>query len=77
MTERLDEFPEVFKTPDVMPWELPVSPIVWEWGADRGKLLSDIDSRELIRKLRWLEAHGGFPKLAAAVEAVLTERQGE
>lgn len=76
MTESLDDFPAVFQTPDVMPWELPVSPVRWEWGADRGKSLSDIDSRELLRKRRWLVAHGGFPRLVEAVDAVLTEREG-
>ena len=60
-----------------MPWEGPVSPVLWEWGADRGKPLTDISSTELLRKRRWLCAHGGFPMLVGSIDAVLTERGGE
>lgn len=78
MSEELDEFPD-FGTPDVMPWDAPGSPIVWQWGADMGRLLTDIDSRELVRKRRWLESRDpeAFVGLIQAIDDVLTGRGGE
>ena len=82
MAEELDEFPSAFATDDVMPWERPAEPLRWQWGADRGKVLYDIASRELLRKRRWLEEKNGetghyFDALIQAIDVVLMERQGE
>ena len=76
MTEELDEYPSSF-TDDVMPWERPLDTPVWPYGADRGRPLTEIESKELLRKLRWLQDRDTHDELQAAIEAVLTERQGE
>jgi len=82
VAEELDDFPSAFATDDVMPWERPAEPLRWQWGADRGKVLYEIASRELVRKRKWLEHKNGatghyFDALIQAIDVVLMERQGE
>ena len=65
----LDDFPKQLLGDDPMPWEeLPA--VVWPFGADLGKLLSDIPSRELVRKRAWLEQRETHPELVEAIDAV-------
>ena len=79
MSEDLDEYPSAFQHDELMPWDRPEpEPIVWRWGADMGKLLTDIPSRELVRKRKWLERDPeAFAGLIQAIDDVLTARQGE
>lgn len=78
MSEELDEYPSAFRDTDKMPWDLGPPPIVWQWGADMGKLLTEISSKELVRKRRWLERDPeAFADLIQAIDQVLTERGGE
>lgn len=73
----MDEFPD-FGTPDVMPWDLGPAAVTWLWGADMGRLLTDISSKELLRKRKWLERDTeAFAELIQAIDDVLTERGGE
>jgi len=78
VSEELHDFPESLRDTEQMPWERPGDPIVWQWGADMGKLLTDIPSRELVRKRKWLERDPeAFAGLIQAIDDVLTARQGE
>lgn len=80
MTEELSDFPEALRDTERYPWEELVEPYRWLWGADRGKPLIDIDSRELLRKRRWLTERMGpgrcYMGLVQEIDRVLTERQG-
>ena len=76
--ESLSDFPRAFDDDERFPWDEPLPPIVWKWGADMGKLLTDIPSRELVRKRKWLERDPeAFAGLIQAIDDVLTERAGE
>lgn len=77
MAEELDDFPQAFANEEVMPWERDPDAPVWPWGLDRGKVLTEIASRELLRKLRWLQDRDTHQDLQQAIDAVLTERGGE
>lgn len=84
MIESLDDFPESLRDTDVYPWDREPEAEAgyrWLWGLDRGKPLIDIDSRELLRKRRWLEARSGpnrcYGALIAEVDKVLLARMGE
>ena len=80
MTEGLDEFPEALKGRDAMPWDDAVDTPVWPWGDDAGKKLSEIPSKELVKKRNWLQARGDIPwvhEWVLKIDAVLTERAGE
>jgi len=82
MAEDMSDFPEVLRDTEPMPWD-PVAGerYIWLWGADRGRALEEIDSRELLRKRRWLEDRMGpgrcYAGLVAEIDRVLTERAGE
>ena len=71
-----DDLPEQLRDIESMPWE-EIPAVVWPFGADLGKLLSDIPSRELVRKRKWLEERETHPELIEAIDQVLTERGGE
>ena len=76
--EDLDEYPHAFRDTERMPWDESPPPVVWQWGADMGKLLTDIPSRELVRKRKWLERDPeAFAGLIQAIDDVLTQRGGE
>ena len=73
----LSDYPEALRDDTVYPWYESWPPVVWQWGADMGKLLTEISSRELVRKRAWLEQRETHPELVEAIDAVLTERGGE
>ena len=79
VSESLDEFPLAFRgAPEPMPWETPSDAIRWQWGADKGKALTEIPSRELVRKRNWLQRDPeAFAWLIRAIDQVLIERAGE
>lgn len=78
VTEELDEFPRAFADDEIMPWERDREAPLWLWGLDRGKRLDDIESKELVRKRKWLERDpAAFVDLIQAIDQVLTERGGE
>jgi hypothetical protein len=81
VSDDLSEFPKALRDDTKMPWEVPVVPapdLVWQWGLDAGKPLGAIESKELLRKRRWLESrNGNFDQWIAAIDDVLTERGGE
>jgi len=75
--EDFSERPD-FGEEETLPWERPGEARRWMWGADAGKLLTDIKSKELLRKRRWLERDPeGFKWLIDAIDAILVERAGE
>ena len=82
MSEELSDFPAAFMDSEPMPWD-PVAGerYVWFWGADRGRALEEIDSRELLRKRRWLEDRMGpgrcYAGLVAEIDKELHSRMGE
>ena len=82
--EPLDAFPEALRDTETYPWDLPKNAgerYRWLWGADYGKPLEDLDSRELLRKRAWLESQAGpgrcYAGLVMEIDKVLTERGGE
>lgn len=79
--ESLSDFPRVFQEREPMPWEMTPCATRWQWGLDAGKLLTEIDSKELLRKRRWLAwrdpENAYFGKIIAEIDAVLQDRMGE
>lgn len=76
-TESLDEFPRALLGQEVMPWDDVPEPIIWEWGQDRGRALTDLPSANLVFKREWLAARNQgnyWSPLIAAIDTVLTER---
>lgn len=82
MSESLDDFPAVFMDSEPMPWDAVAGErYIWLWGADRGRALEEIDSRELLRKRRWLEERSGVGRcyhgLVQEIDKELISREGE
>jgi hypothetical protein len=81
MSDDLSEFPKALRDDTLMPWEAPIVPaagMIWQWGLDAGKALGAIESKELLRKRRWLEGrNGNFERLIQAIDEELTSRGGE
>ena len=76
------EIPEALRRPEPpYPWEEPPPTVRWMWGADTGKPLTAIGSKELLRKRRWLVEKQGmgtyFTRLIQAIDDILMERGGE
>ena len=81
MSEELSDFPRAFARLDPpLPWEVPDSGIVWQWGRNAGKLLHAFRSEELIHMRKLVERKQGrgsyFQMYLDEIERVLTERQG-
>jgi len=80
-TERLDEYPEVFRRPDPMPWDsdAPV-PVLWQFGERAGTPLTDFNSRALVRMRGEVERRNGkgsyFAPLIQAIDDELFSRGG-
>lgn len=64
-----------------MPWEDSEEPICWPFGERAGTPLEDFSSNALLRMRGEVERKNGkgsyFAPLILAIDAVLTERQGE
>src|SRR6266550_3326981 len=84
VSEELSDFPAAFAKADPMPWDEPDdSPgtILWPFGTSAGTPLEDFSSNALLRMRGEVERKNGkgsyFAPLLQAIDAVLTERQGE
>jgi hypothetical protein len=70
----LDEFPaELNDDGALMPWESDAAGPRWPFGADRGRLLSELPTARLVAKRKWL---GTLVALAIALDTELLERGG-
>jgi len=81
--ERLDEYPEVFRRTDPMPWDEPddsAGTILWPFGERAGTPLQEFSSNALVRMRNEVELKNGrgvyFKPLLDAIDAVLFEREG-
>jgi len=78
--EPLDAFPEALRDTETYPWE-GEEPICWPFGTRAGTPLQEFSSRTLLHFRGIVERKNGkgsyFAPLIQAIDAVLTERQGE
>jgi len=82
VAEELSDFPAAFAKADPMPWDLDQPEVVcWPFGERAGTPLQEFSSNALLRMRGEVERKNGkgnyFAPLIAAIDAVLTERQGE